>query len=153
MTAICTVAGCAERARARGWCNTHYRRWQRHGETQAHLPIRGTASAGEVSGIDAQRVVALYRQGVSGRTIAGQLGVGRTAIHQLLHRHQVPIRRPGQKPSTDNTDQLNRTDLRANDSTDSSTDRSPARTQRPTTPRHPDPQGAPAAADGRTQSC
>src|SRR4051812_19760914 len=32
----CSVDGCDERARARGWCNTHYRRWERTGTTDRH---------------------------------------------------------------------------------------------------------------------
>jgi hypothetical protein len=26
---VCSVAGCAKRVRARGWCNTHYHQWYR----------------------------------------------------------------------------------------------------------------------------
>jgi hypothetical protein len=28
----CSVESCDKRAIARGWCDTHYRRWQRHGD-------------------------------------------------------------------------------------------------------------------------
>lgn len=37
---ICSVVGCGERHRARGWCRTHYRRWQRHGSPLAERPVR-----------------------------------------------------------------------------------------------------------------
>lgn len=28
----CSIDGCGEKARARGWCMPHYRRWRRHGD-------------------------------------------------------------------------------------------------------------------------
>lgn len=34
---VCTVPGCDRPLRARGWCTTHYARWQRTG---SHLTIR-----------------------------------------------------------------------------------------------------------------
>lgn len=32
----CTIEGCHEAHHARGWCRTHYRRWQRHGDPERH---------------------------------------------------------------------------------------------------------------------
>ena len=29
---VCSIPGCGKPARARGWCNTHWRRWRRHGD-------------------------------------------------------------------------------------------------------------------------
>jgi hypothetical protein len=31
-TPLCSIEGCVELARARGWCGTHYRRWQKWGD-------------------------------------------------------------------------------------------------------------------------
>lgn len=39
MTAQCAVEGCGRAPRYRGWCPTHYARWQRYGDVRAHLPI------------------------------------------------------------------------------------------------------------------
>jgi hypothetical protein len=36
---MCTVDGCGDPARGRGYCNLHYRRWRRHGD-----PLGGNAS-------------------------------------------------------------------------------------------------------------
>lgn len=38
----CAVAGCARPLYARDWCKSHYARWERHGDVQAHVPIRTT---------------------------------------------------------------------------------------------------------------
>jgi hypothetical protein len=38
-TAQCSVTGCGRPIRTRGWCATHYRRWQRHGHPQSDLAI------------------------------------------------------------------------------------------------------------------
>lgn len=42
--AECSVPGCDKPFRSRGWCMTHYRRWEKHGDVQAHIPIRGARS-------------------------------------------------------------------------------------------------------------
>lgn len=36
----CTVKGCGRLAWARGWCDAHYRRWQRRGSTDSHKALR-----------------------------------------------------------------------------------------------------------------
>ena len=46
----CAVTGCTRSARARGWCNAHYLRWQRHGD-----PLAGGATPG--GGTPYERVV------------------------------------------------------------------------------------------------
>lgn len=43
---LCAVAGCAEPVRGRGYCNTHYRRWQRYGDPRADLPIERKITGG-----------------------------------------------------------------------------------------------------------
>src|SRR6266498_1611427 len=35
MTSKCSITGCANRCRARGWCNTHYERWRKYGNPLA----------------------------------------------------------------------------------------------------------------------
>lgn len=32
MCKLCSVNGCFSKVKARGWCQKHYRRWQRHGD-------------------------------------------------------------------------------------------------------------------------
>ena len=32
---VCSVDGCEARHKARGWCDTHYRRWYREGDPEA----------------------------------------------------------------------------------------------------------------------
>lgn len=41
---ICSVLNCGRKHLARGWCNHHYRRWQKHGDVQADTPPRGSGS-------------------------------------------------------------------------------------------------------------
>lgn len=33
--ADCVIQGCGQRQKARGWCRSHYERWQRHGDPTA----------------------------------------------------------------------------------------------------------------------
>lgn len=40
-TKICSVPGCGRLTRSRGWCVSHYRRWQRHGDPLAGNTYRG----------------------------------------------------------------------------------------------------------------
>ncbi|MGQ0480000.1 MAG: hypothetical protein ACT4O0_03070 [Pseudonocardia sp.] len=40
MNPLCAVTGCPGPRYARGWCVTHYRRWQRHGDPRPDQPIR-----------------------------------------------------------------------------------------------------------------
>jgi Recombination endonuclease VII len=35
----CTVPRCPHNQHCRGWCITHYGRWLKHGDVQAHIPI------------------------------------------------------------------------------------------------------------------
>jgi hypothetical protein len=37
--AVCSVEGCDRPAVGRGWCRSHYSRWQRHGDVQADVPL------------------------------------------------------------------------------------------------------------------
>jgi hypothetical protein len=45
----CTVEGCGRLARARGWCLAHYKRWQKHGDVRADVPLRGAAGTQHVN--------------------------------------------------------------------------------------------------------
>lgn len=49
--ACCAVDGCMTPATRRGWCDTHYRRWLRHGGVDVVLPrLYDTQAAGERNG-------------------------------------------------------------------------------------------------------
>jgi hypothetical protein len=37
MDITCSIEGCSNPKRARGWCTTHYQRWQRHGDPRADV--------------------------------------------------------------------------------------------------------------------
>lgn len=39
----CSIDGCAKNELARGWCSTHYSRWQRHGSPAAEVRHRSPA--------------------------------------------------------------------------------------------------------------
>jgi len=41
---ICKVEGCGKTSRARGWCNTHYRRWKRNGDPEKTMVTIGGGS-------------------------------------------------------------------------------------------------------------
>lgn len=43
-TRTCSVDGCERPFVARGWCNTHYRRWQQHGDVSVVRPLREPVS-------------------------------------------------------------------------------------------------------------
>lgn len=45
----CSVDGCETAARTRGFCATHYSRWQKHGDPQGDLPIKGRLPRGTCS--------------------------------------------------------------------------------------------------------
>lgn len=49
----CSVADCDKPAAARGWCNTHYRRWKRHGDVSYGRPV--LAEKCSIDGCDAPR--------------------------------------------------------------------------------------------------
>ena len=38
--ALCSVSGCDGKAKARGWCKSHYGRWLTHGDVRADEPLR-----------------------------------------------------------------------------------------------------------------
>jgi hypothetical protein len=44
MTGTCAVPGCGRPLRSRGWCASHYRRWQRHGNAQPDRPVASRTS-------------------------------------------------------------------------------------------------------------
>jgi hypothetical protein len=136
----CSVPTCERPARTRGWCASHYRRWQRHGDVHAALPIGGPTP------IDADRVTRLYAAGATARGIARLLDTSPTTIFELLRHNDIPTRSPGRQPSS-------RTERTTSEQgPEKTTSKDQARTQeRTTTPRHPDPKGAAAAAEERTQ--
>lgn len=35
----CKIDGCGRPIKGRGWCDAHYRRWQKHGDPKAHVPV------------------------------------------------------------------------------------------------------------------
>jgi len=41
----CSVAGCERTHKARGFCRTHYRRWQRHADPLADRPVGGAGTS------------------------------------------------------------------------------------------------------------
>ena len=45
---LCTVEGCDRPARGRGWCVPHYKRWKKHGDVRAAVPLRGAPGTGYV---------------------------------------------------------------------------------------------------------
>lgn len=58
---ICAVEDCDRKVHARGWCNAHYSRWQKHGDIQADKPIqkrRSTEGCCSVAGCERNDVLA-----------------------------------------------------------------------------------------------
>lgn len=41
---ICSIEGCSNKVRARGWCDKHYRRWKRNGDPMVKRRVRGTCT-------------------------------------------------------------------------------------------------------------
>lgn len=139
----CSVPTCDRPVRARGWCASHYRRWQRHGDVRADLPI------GVPMEIDPDRVARLYTAGASARGIARLLATSPTTIFELLKKQAIPTRSSGRQPSP-----KNKTNTSEQEPENTSSN-NPARTQeRTTTPRHLDPMVAAPAVEERTdQPC
>ena len=40
----CAIDGCDQKVSARGWCSTHYQRWQRHGDPSVQIRIWGSVT-------------------------------------------------------------------------------------------------------------
>lgn len=67
----CTVPGCGRDHKAHGYCRTHYRRWQRHGDPLADVPIRDRAPVAGPSAWSALRRVRTERGPAAGQACAG----------------------------------------------------------------------------------
>lgn len=50
--AACSITGCDRPRSSRGWCDTHYTRWARHGDPQADRPIQPRYAPGSVCQVD-----------------------------------------------------------------------------------------------------
>lgn len=66
----CEVAGCGREHKARGYCNTHWMRWRKHGDPLAGVPVR----SGEDAHSRAAAVARMTRAGMSAAEIAVRLG-------------------------------------------------------------------------------
>jgi hypothetical protein len=44
--AACSIPACGGPHYAHGWCVTHYRRWQRHGDPDADRPVQTRTGLG-----------------------------------------------------------------------------------------------------------
>jgi hypothetical protein len=55
----CSITGCRSPVLARGYCGAHYRRWQRHGDPRAALPIRRAAKGGTSFAAVRRRLIAV----------------------------------------------------------------------------------------------
>lgn len=71
----CTVAGCERPHKAHGYCRTHYRRWQRHGDPLADAPVRDRAPAAGPSAWSALRRVRIERGPATGQVCAECAGL------------------------------------------------------------------------------
>src|SRR5688572_27399964 len=106
-TGTCSVDGCERGGRlVRGWCLTHYQRWQRHGTTDSLTPTRGLplaerfwrkvdrGGAGECWEWTGYRVSTGYgtltvdgRQGIRAHRLSWELSIGPIPADQcVLHR-------------------------------------------------------------------
>lgn len=113
----CTFEACTKQAVARGWCETHYRRWQRHGDTHAYSkpgPIKhGETIGGVVSSeysIWSNMKVRCYNPKADSYPHYGGRGV--TVCDRWLHSFTNFLADMGRKPSAKHS--IDRTDNNGN---------------------------------------
>lgn len=74
----CSVEGCTDWAKVRGWCDKHYDRWTRHG-SPLYAPMTGPEMIAEIEW--------LLEGGVGSFYVAAALHRDRETIARLLQRH------------------------------------------------------------------
>ncbi len=74
----CAVEGCTGWAKVRGWCNTHYERWRKHGDP-LHTTMTGAEMIAEIEW--------LLECGMGSFYVAEALHRDRDVIARLLYRH------------------------------------------------------------------
>ena len=74
----CAIESCSDRARKRGWCETHYRRWRKHGDAAAAVRVLRAGS------LDADGYRRMFVQG------RGAVGEHRLVMENHIGRQLLP---------------------------------------------------------------
>ena len=86
----CSIDGCSRPVRKRGWCEAHYKRWEKYGDVRAADPIRKWGR----NGGHPQRQICTI-EGCD-RTVQGH---GYCQMHYARwHRHGDPLVKRGREP-------------------------------------------------------
>lgn len=91
---ICSIEGCGKPARTRGWCPTHYKRWQKHGSPhvterrkprQTHCNVAGCPDKHASKGYCSRHY---QRFSTYGSPYAGKDGLRNGEASRWLHDHK-----------------------------------------------------------------
>ena len=75
----CKVDGCSAVSKSNGYCNFHYQRWYRHGNTDASKFAHTTSK-------QLQEIVNLHNEGLSNYAIAKRMGMSPRTIKRQLDK-------------------------------------------------------------------
>lgn len=93
--ATCSIDGCGNPSRSRGWCASHYDRWRRTGDVRADVPLvprlRGTPEERFLASIEVHTGGCWIWTNVVGMYGYGQHSVDRRSVtaHRWAYEHYV----------------------------------------------------------------
>lgn len=85
----CKVPDCVNKAHTRGWCNSHYIRWQRFGDVMADIPLkkRGKRGSGYINP-DGYRKITVDGKKRSEHSVVMESVIGRSLLPEETVHHK-----------------------------------------------------------------